>query len=162
KPAIDQLLEVARREISAVGQDQEAPDFENTIAALERAGRQLNRATEVFFNLHAAETNDFLDELAQEISPMLAAYSNDIMLNEGLFQRIKAVVDAAGGPAEPGVLTGEQARLLDKTYKSFTRNGALLSDGDKEKLRAIDQELSGLTVTFSKNVLAETNAYILH
>ncbi len=161
KPAIEQLTALARSETDDIVRNPQLPDFENTIAALERAGRQLNRASEVFFNLHAAETNDFLDELAQEISPMLAAYSNDIMLNEGLFQRIKAVAEAAGS-AEPGGLTGEQARLLDKTYKSFTRNGALLSDEDKEKLRAIDQELSGLTVTFSKNVLAETNAYTLH
>src|SRR5690606_20523237 len=111
-----------------------------------------------FFNLDAAETNDEIQQLAQELSPILAEYSNDIMLNEGLFSRVKQVHD----DTDPDTLTPEAARLLDKTYRGFARNGALLSDADKEKLRDIDKQLATLTMKFSQHVLQETNAYHLH
>ncbi|SEM41138.1 peptidyl-dipeptidase Dcp [bacterium A37T11] len=158
KPAILQLIEKAKSEIDAITLNAETPDFANTIEALDRAGKQLGTASEIFFNLHSAETNDQLEELAEELSPILAAYGNDITLNQALFERIKAVVDTVNRAS----LSGEQQRLLDKTYKSFTRNGALLSESDKQTLRDIDEELSGLTVKYSQNVLQETNAYSLH
>lgn len=158
KPAFLESMKEGRTEIDAIVDNSETPNFKNTIEALENSGKQLDTVAEIFFNLNSADTNDFLEELAQEVSPLLAEYSNDITLNQGLFTRIKTVFDNTDKKS----LSEEEFRLLDKTYKSFTRNGALLSDEDKQKLREIDKELSGLTVKFSQNVLQETNAYKLH
>ncbi|MFC3197384.1 M3 family metallopeptidase [Parapedobacter deserti] len=158
KPAILQLIDEAKRDIDAVVGNPAPPDFGNTIAAMEHTGKRLNIASATFFNLDAAETNDDIQQLAQQLSPVLAEYSNDIMLNEELFSRVKQVHDATNNK----MLTPEEARLLDKTYKSFVRNGALLSADDKEKLRDIDKQLAVLTMKFSQNVLQETNAYHLH
>lgn len=158
QPAIIEAIENAKKEIDHIVRHPEMPSFENTIVALEGTGKQLNRITEAFFNLTAAETNDYLEKVQEEVSPILAEYSNDITLNEGLFQRVKTVFDQT--PEE--ALSKEDFRLLDKTYKSFARNGALLAEADKETLRAIDKELAALKVKFSQNVLQETNAYFLH
>jgi peptidyl-dipeptidase Dcp len=158
EPAILELINQSKTEIANIVNQSELPNFKNTIEALEASGKQLNRATAIFFNLNSAETNDYLEQVAQKLSPALAAYSNDIMLNATLFNKIKKVYDVK----DTLTLTHEQKRLLDKTYKSFVRNGALLSETDKERLRNIDQELSMLSVQFSQNVLAETNSYYLH
>lgn len=158
KPAVLAGIDAARQEIEAIVANPDKPSFRNTIAALDRSGQQLNRVTEAFFNLTSAETNDYLEQVQEELSPLLAEYSNDITLNEGLFQRVKSVADHT----DRTTLTKEEERLLDKTYKSFTRNGALLSGSDKEILRAIDKELAALKVKFSQNVLQETNSYYLH
>src|SRR5690606_16249721 len=123
-----------------------------------RVGKQLDVISATFFNLDAAETNDYLQQLAQELSPLLAEYNNDIMLNEALFHRVKHVYEHADRSA----LTAEENRLLEKTYKSCVRNGALLSEAEKARLRDIDQELATLTMKFSQHVLQETNAYQLH
>lgn len=156
-PAIEEGIAMAKAEISAIAENTEQPDFKNTVVPLEKSGRILNMASTVLANLCSAETNDFLEEVEEKVSPLLAAFSNDISLNEALFARIKSVYDHR----EAEHLTGEEMRLLDETYKGFTRNGALLSEPDKEKLRKIDQELAVLTVKFSQNVLKETNAYLL-
>ncbi len=148
----------ATAEVNRIADNREAPDFDNTVAALERSGKPLNIASSVFFNLTSAETNDTLEKIKEEVSPLLAAFSNDITLNEKLFRRIEAVHSNQDNTP----LTGEEARLLDKTYKRFTRNGALLDPADKEKLRKIDQELANLTVKFSRHVLQDTNDYWLH
>jgi len=158
RPAILQLIKEAKKEVDALVNNPAPADFGNTIAALERTGKRLNIASATFFNLDSAETNDEIQQLAQELSPILAEYSNDIMLNEGLFARVKHVHDNAGSMT----LTPEEARLLDKTYKGFTRNGALLTASEKERLREIDKQLASLTMKFSQNVLQETNAYQLH
>jgi len=158
KPAILRLIDEAKREIDTIVSNPETPDFANTIAAMDWVGKRLNIASATFFNLDAAETNDEIQQLAQELSPILAAYNNDIMLNEGLFQRVKQVHDET----DEAVLSPEEARLLDKTYKAFARNGALLSPEAKEELREIDKQLATLTMKFSQNVLQETNAYQLH
>jgi peptidyl-dipeptidase Dcp len=158
KPAILESIEAAKAEIDIVADSPELPDFDNTIVALEGAGKQLNRATEAFFNLTSAETNDYLEQVQEEVSPLLAEYRNDITLNERLFEKVRTVFEQT----DKSKLSKEDFRLLDKTYKSFTRNGALLNDEDKEKLRAIDKELAALKVKFSQNVLQETNAYFLH
>ena len=105
----------------------------------------------MFFNLNSAETNDTLQAEAQRISPLLTDYGNDIRLNEALFKRVKTVYDQR----ENLSLTAEQQTLLEKTYKSFTRNGANLSLDDKERLRKIDKELATLKLKFSENVLAK-------
>lgn len=158
KPAILELIKEAKTEIEAITNNPESATFENTQLALEKVGKKLNITATALFNLHSAETNDFLDALAQEISPILTEYGNDITLNQALFERIKTVFEQI----KKSSLTNEEFRLLDKTYKSFTRNGALLNDEEKQQLRTIDKELSGLTLNFSQNVLQETNAYTLH
>lgn len=158
EPAIRTGIQLAKQEIDAIVKNPGHPDFENTVVALERSGKKLDQVVNVLSNICSAETNDFLDSVQEKVSPMLAAFSNDVSLNEPLFQRIKKVHDQSAGLS----LTAEENRLLDKTYKGFTRNGALLSSKDKEKLRAIDQELSLLTVKFAQNVLKETNDFVLH
>lgn len=158
EPGIIKLIDVAKEEINEIIENPLPPSFENTIEAMEKAGRQLNIATSAFFNLNSAETNDFLEAVAQKLSPILAAYSNDILLNDQLFERIKAVHETIDIES----LNEEQQHLLDKTYKGFVRNGALLDESAKEKLREIDQALAMLGVQFSQNVLAATNAYELH
>ena len=158
KPAILELIASAKKTIDAIVSRPGPADFTNTIAAMEHAGKALDIASATFFNLDSAETNDEIQQLAQELSPILAEYSNDIMLNQPLFNRVKQVHDET----DPASLTPEEARLLDKTYKGFARNGALLTDTDKETLRDIDKQLATLTMKFSQHVLQETNAYHLH
>lgn len=157
-PAISQLIEASKNEIDAIAGQTEDPSFENTIEALEFSGEQLGRVTRIFFNLNSAETNEEIQRIAQEVSPMLSEFRNDLILNEKLFQRIKAVYEKR----ENLNLSEEQSRLLEKKYKSFSRNGANLSEEKKAKLREIDKKLSKLSLTFGENVLAETNKYVLH
>lgn len=158
KPAFLKSIEVARAEIDAITENTDAPTFENTIEALEFSGQQLDRISSVFFNLNSAETNEEIQKIAQEVSPLLSEFGNDITLNEALFKRVKAVYDQKDSLD----LTVEQNTLLDKKYKSFSRNGANLSEEKKTRLRAIDAKLAKLKLTFGENVLAETNKYQLH
>lgn len=157
-PAITKLIEETKAEIDAITSNSDAPTFENTIEALEFSGEKLDRATSIFFNLNSAETNDEIQKLAQEISPMLTEFGNDMLLNEALFERVKAVYNQK----DTLDLNEEQQMLLDKKYKGFSRNGANLSEEKKKKLRKIDTELSKLKLTFGENVLAETNKFELH
>ncbi len=157
-PAFEANIAAARAEIDAITQNPAAPTFENTIEALEFSGQALDRLSSIFFNLNSAETNDELQKIAQEVSPLLTAFSNDISLNEDLFARVKAVYDEH----EQLTLTAEQATLLDKKFKGFSRNGALLAETDKAQLREIDAELAKCKLTFGEHVLAETNNYQLH
>ena len=157
-PAFKQLINETKAEIDAIVDNVYAPSFENTIEALEYSGHQLDRVSSIFFNLNSAETNPELQKLAQEISPLLSEFGNDITLNEKLFQRIKTVYESR----ESLNLNKEKSMLLDNKFKSFSRNGANLNDSEKEKLRAIDAELSTLKLKFGENVLAETNNYELH
>jgi peptidyl-dipeptidase Dcp len=155
KPAIITLIEEARKEIDAITSNSDAPTFENTIEALEFSGQQLDRVTSVFFNLNSAETNEDIQKIAQEISPLLTEFGNDITLNETLFKRVKSVYDVK----ESLGLNTEQTTLLDKKYKGFSRNGANLNEADKSKLREIDKELAALKLKFGENLLAETNKF---
>ncbi|MBO3697614.1 M3 family metallopeptidase [Roseivirga sp. E12] len=155
KPAIEQLIEVAKSEIDEIIERIDIPDFANTIEALEKAGKQLDRASSIFFNLNSAETNDEIQAIAKEVSPLLTEFSNDILLNERLFNKVKSVYDTV----ERSFLNTEQKTLLDKTYKGFVRNGALLDNNQKDQLRKIDVELAQLSLTFGEHVLAETNKY---
>ncbi len=157
-PAISQLIEKTRAEIDAITSNPDAATFKNTVEALENTGEQLDRATSIFFNLNSAETNDEIQKIAQEVSPMLTEFSNDMLLNEALFERIKTVYNQKDSLN----LTEEQQMLLDKKSKAFSRNGANLSDEKKTELRKIDTELSKLSLTFGENVLAETNKFELH
>ncbi len=158
EPAFIENIKSARAEIDTIINNTEAPTFENTIEVLEFSGNALDRLSSIFFNLNSAETSDEMQKIAQEVTPLLTEFSNDITLNEDLFKRIKTVYEQKDALN----LTTEQATLLDKKFKSFSRNGALLSEEKKSKLREIDTELAKLKLTFSENVLAETNNYQLH
>ena len=157
-PAIKNEIAKNKDEIDAIVSNSEEPSFENVIEALEFSGMQLDRITSIFFNLNSAETNDQIQQIAQEVSPLLSELSNDIRLNEALFEKVNAVYKKR----EELSLTKEQQTLLEKKYKSFSRNGANLSNEDKKQLREIDMELSKLSLKFGENVLAETNNYQLH
>jgi len=158
KPAILKAIELAKEEILVITTSNEAPTFENTIEALEFSGNQLDRVTSIFFNLNSAETNDEIQKIAQEVSPLLSEFKNDIILNKELFNRVNTVYQNRISLE----LNTEQATLLDHKYKAFSRNGANLSDGKKDQLREIDKQLSTLGLKFGENVLAETNKFELH
>ncbi|WP_024772080.1 M3 family metallopeptidase [Aquimarina macrocephali] len=154
-PAIKNGISIAKKQVDAIVSNPELPSFSNTIEGLEYCGELLDRVTSVFFNLNSAETNEEIQKIAQEASPLLSEFSNDIALNLDLFKRIEVVYKQK----ESLDLNPEQSRLLEKRYKSFSRNGANLPDEKKEKLREIDKELSTLSLKFGENVLAETNKF---
>lgn len=157
-PAFQKAIQNTKAEIDAITANTATPTFENTLEALAYSGMELDVLSNIFFNLNSAETNDEMQKIAQEVAPMLSALGNDISLNEELFKRVKAVYEQK----ETLNLTIEQETLLTKNYKSFVRNGALLSEDKKERLRAIDAELSTTALKFGENVLAETHKYQLH
>lgn len=157
-PAIKKLIEVTKAEIDTITKNTAIPTFENTVEALENTGLQLDRATSIFFNLNSAETNDEIQKIAQEASPLLSDFSNDLLLNEALFARVKTVYDLKDALD----LNAEQQMLLEKQYKSFARNGANLSEEKKKQLRTIDADLAKLKLTFGENVLAATQAFEMH
>lgn len=154
-PAFKKAIEKAKKEIEDITNNPETPSFKNTVEALDFSGEELDRISSIFFNLNSAETNDEIQKIAQEVSPLLSEFSNDITLNEKLFKRIKTVYQAQNSLN----LTTEQKTLLDKKYKSFSRNGANLPEDKKQQLRDIDKELSKLKLKFGENVLAETNKF---
>ncbi len=157
-PAFDEAIAETREEIDRLVSNTEPASFENTIAALAFSGMRLDRISNIFFNLHSAETNDELDKIAQDVAPKLSKLSNDITLNVDLFNRIKAVYEQKDSLN----LNTEQLMLLEKNYKDFVRNGALLAEDKKQQLRDIDAELSVLKLKFGEHVLADTNAYQMH
>ena len=157
-PAFKELIQKSEKEIDAIIDNKEDPTFENTIEALAFSGDQLDRVSNIFFNLNSAETSDELQQIAQEVSPILTEYSSKISQNEALFNRIKKVYDQK----EKYHLNEEQEMLLNETYKGFVRSGALLNEEDKEKLKKISMDLSLKSLQFGQNVLASTNAYFKH
>jgi Zn-dependent oligopeptidase len=157
-PAFQKGIELAKAEIDAIVRNPIKPTFENTIEALDFSGDVLDRISSIFFNLNSAETNDEIQKIAQEVSPLLSEFGNDIRLNPDLFARVKTVYEQR----EKLNLNPEQTTLLDKKYKSFSRNGANLPEDKKNQLREIDKELSKLSLQFGENVLAETQAFELH
>ena len=158
EPAIKKGIEIAKEEINIIALNSDKATFDNTIVALDFSGKKLDRITSIFFNLNAAETDDELQRIAQEVSPLLSEFSNDITLNDYLFKRVKSVFDDKKNLD----LTPEQEMLLNKRYKSFARNGANLNETGKTELRKIDAQLSKLSLKFGENVLAETNAFEMH
>ena len=155
-PAFEQAITEAKAEIDAIVNNPDAPTFENTIAALDEAGGRLNDAAGIFYNLMEADTNDQMQGIAEKVSPMMTEYSMYVSLNEPLFARVKAVHESAEG------LEPDQARLLEKTWKSFVRSGANLGAEDKETYSKLSEQLSLLTLQYGKNVLAATNAFTLN
>lgn len=158
EPAILYAIEEAKKEVNAIIVNRAVPDFENTIVALERAGGLLNRVLGVFFNMNECNTSEQLQKVAEDVTPALSAYSNDLSMNPLLFNKVKQVYDRR----DDIPLTAEQRMLLDKTYKSFIRSGALLEGAEKEEFRKISEELSLLSIKYNRNVLTEQNAYTLN
>ena len=156
-PAFEAGIAERRKEVDAIASNEAPPTFANTIEALETSGKLLDKVGSVFHNLTSADTNPKIQAIARKVAPMSATLRDDIMLNETLFKRVKAVY----GRRDTLKLTPEQHRLVEETYKRFVRGGANLSPEKKERLRAINKELSVLGLTFSENLLAETNAYRL-
>jgi Zn-dependent oligopeptidase len=157
-PAFQEGIALAKKEIDAIVQNQEKPTFENTIEALDFSGYTLDRISSIFFNLNSAETNDEIQKIAQDVSPLLSEFGNDVRLNADLFAKVKAVYEQKKNTN----LNAEQKTLLDEKYKSFSRNGANLPEDKKVLLREIDKELSKTSLNFGENVLAETQAFQLH
>jgi len=158
KPAIEEAIESAREEIKNITENPDPPSFENTIAALDRTGDTLGRVTSVLFNLNSAETSKDLQQIAQDLSPLLTRFSNDITLNRDLFSRIKTVF----GKKESEGLDTEQLMLLERRYRGFILGGAALDEVKRERFREISEKLSMLSLKFEENVLEETNAFELH
>lgn len=158
EPAFDQAIALARQDIEAIIDNKSIPDFENTIAALDRAGEKLNTISAIFFNLNSACTNENMQQIAQKVSPRLTEYSNSIYMNPRLFERIKRVYESK----EQFQLTPEQHTLLEDTWKAFIKGGANLEGNNKKRFKEITMELSQLGLKFDENTLAETNSFALH
>ena len=154
-PAFEQAMAEHLAEIELITSAIEEPTFENTILAYDNSGQRLEQVALVFGMLAAAETNEQLQQIEAEVMPLLAAHDDRIALDEALFARIKAVYDARRGLA----LDAEQQRLLKKIYDGFVRSGALLEGAARERLRAINEELSNVSVRYGQNLLAENNAF---
>lgn len=153
-PAFEEAIRQNKAEIDAIVNNEDAPTFENTIVALDRSGLLLDRVTGVFFNVLEADGNDEMNAIAEQVSPMLSELSDGIILNDALFQRVKAVYDER----EQLGLNAEQMRLVTQTYKAFADNGANLPEDKKERLKEINQELGLLSLKFGNNVVAEANS----
>jgi peptidyl-dipeptidase Dcp len=158
KPAFDLAINEAKNHLDKIISSSEKPTFKNTIEALEQAGYLLKRIEQVFFNINSAETSKEIQQIAQEISPVLTGYYNDITLNSELFRKIRQVYNER----EKLGLNTEQEKLLEDTYKTFVRSGANLDSEAKEDFRKITVELSKLNLKFEENLLDETNSYQLH
>jgi len=156
-PAFKAAIAEAKLEIDQIVSNDEEANFENTLVALEFSGNKLNRISSIFFNLNSAETNDEIQGIAQQVSPMLSEFANDIRLNVSLFKKIETVYKKR----DEFNLNSEQMMLLEKNYKAFIRNGSNLSEEDKKTLREIDMRKSKLGLKFGENVLAETNNFEL-
>ena len=153
-PAFEEAFRQGRADIDAIVRNPDAPTFQNTIEALEKAGHTLSIVAGCFYNLTHSETNDSLQAIEVQLSPMMSEYSTSIRLNDSLFQRIKAVYEQR----ENLRLKPHQMKLLEDTYESFANNGANLDEAGKEKYRELTSRLSMLTLTYGQNVLKATNA----
>jgi peptidyl-dipeptidase Dcp len=156
-PAFAEGMKQEKAEIEAIVTNNEPPTFENTIEAIDRSGALLTRVRNVFFSMNSANTNDEMQGIAKEVAPMLSKHRDDIMLNEKLFKRVKAVY----GQKDELELTAEQRKLLEENYKNFVRGGANLDEEEKAKFRTINEELSVFSLQFGENVLKENNAFEL-
>ncbi len=158
KPAAEEAIKAALTRADSIADNPAKPSFENTVEALERTGEKLARISSILFSLNSAETSEELQNAAQEISPLLVRYSNDITMNGRLFARIDALYSSG---AEPGLDAG-QAMLLEKVHRNFILGGAGLDPGHRKRFREISEELSELTLRFEANVLHQTNSFRLH
>lgn len=157
KPAFLQGMEEEMKEVEAIVNNPEPATFENTIVALDQKGKLLRKVSDVFFNQNEMDTNDEMQELSRELSPLLSKHYDDISLNPKLFERVKTVHDSMEGLS----LDKEQRKLIEETYKSFVRNGANLDSASQARLRELNSEIAMLQLTFEQNTLKETNAFQL-
>jgi len=158
KPAVEEAIKSAADEIKIITDNNEPADFENTIATLDRAGETLGRITSLLFNLNSADTNKPLQEVAQDVSPLLTRFSNDITLNKKLFERIKTVFESI----ETSGINTEQKILTERKFRNFILGGAALKEEERKRFRAISEQLATLSLKFEENVLEETNSFELH
>jgi peptidyl-dipeptidase Dcp len=156
-PAFQEGMKQHNADIEKIASNTAAPDFANTIEALDRSGDLLTRVSAVFFNIKEANTNDSINAIAEEVAPLLSQHNDAILLNEALFSRVKAVYEQK----ESLQLNTEQARLLEETFKDFVRGGANLQADKKEELKKVNEQLSLLELKFDKNLLTETNSFKL-
>jgi len=156
-PAIKEAIKGAKKDLERIKESTDEPNFNNVLVAMDNDSDRVHTISSIFFNLHSAETNDELSKLAKEFSPLVTEFGNDVVLDEKLFKKVKAVYDKM----DELDLNLEQKNLLDKTYKDFKRNGALLDSEGKEKLRELDKELSHLRLLFGDHVLNDTNSFEL-
>lgn len=157
-PAFNIALEEAKADINAIVRNTEAPTFDNTIKELAYAGENLSKVQGIFFNINEANTSEKMQQIAEEVSPLLTEFSTSIVMNDSLFMRVKTIYDMRDSLN----LDKEDARLLEETYKTFAENGANLPADKKEEYKQVLQQLSLASLKFSKNVLAATNAFILN
>ena len=157
-PAYKEAIRVGHEQIRKIVENPAAPDFANTIEALAFSGELLGSVSRIFYPLNSAETDARMQEIARELAPLASDYENDLLFNKPLFERVRAVYENR----HTLTLSDEQQMLLENTYKRFSRNGATLDDETQARLRDISRELSSLSLAFSENVLAETNAYLMH
>ncbi|MDT8308149.1 MAG: M3 family metallopeptidase, partial [Bacteroidales bacterium] len=157
-PAFKEGMRLQNEEIAAIIANEDAPTFENTIAAFDTTGEMLDRVSSVFYNMSSANTSKELQAIADTVSPLLSAHRDEIIMNPALFKKVKEVYDNKDRLS----LNEEQQRLLDFIYDDFVRNGALLNDPEKEQLKEINEKLAGLTLKFGQNVLAEDNNFTLY
>jgi peptidyl-dipeptidase Dcp len=158
KQAIEEAVKTAEKEINYITENPESADFENTIAALDHSGEKLGRITSILFNLNSAETSKALQDVTQEVSPVLTRFSNDITLNSKLFERINKIFDSRNKSG----LTTEQKLLVERKHRNFLLGGAGLPEKERKRFREISEELSILSLKFDENVLEETNSFVLH
>lgn len=156
-PAFEEGMRQQKQEVAAIISNPEKPTFENTVEALERSGALLTKVSNVFYGLRSAHTNDEIQQISKDVAPLLSKHSDDINLNEKLFERVNAVYDQR----EQLNLSTEQSMLLQETYKGFVRGGANLPEDKKAEFREINKELSLLTIQFGENVLKETNEFAM-
>ena len=157
-PAIEEAIKSAKIEIEAIADNIDTPTFDNTIAALDQSGEIVGRISSILFNLNIAETNKELQAAAQEISPVLTRFSNDITLNKKLFERIRLIFENK----EDYCLNAEQEILTERKFRSFMLGGAGLRDDEEKRFREISEELATLSLKFEENILEETNSFELH
>lgn len=157
-PSLKEAISIAKDNIEKIKSTPEAANFENTILALEHCAEEVDQVTNIYFNLFSAHADEEHQKLAQEMSSLSSDFSSDLLLDNQIFQRVKEVFDRRSSEN----YNQEQTQLLEKTYKGFVRNGALLEDDKKSQLRNIDQKLSKLSPQFSENVLKDTNAFSYH
>jgi peptidyl-dipeptidase Dcp len=157
KQAVEEAVKTAETEIKKITENPGTPDFENTIAALDYSGEKLGKITSILFNLNSAETNKALQDVAQEVSPILTRFSNDITLNSKLFERINKIFESR----ENSGLTTEQKSLVERKHRNFILGGASLPEKERKRFREISEELSILSLKFDENVLEETNSFEL-
>ena len=158
-PAFEQAIVAAKQDIENIVNQKDAPDFENTVVALDCAGEQLSTVADIFFNILECDGDDEMQAVAEKVQPLLVAYENEVYQHPGLFARVKAVHDRQEADH---ALQGADKILLDKTFDAFVSGGANLSETDKQRFRELSMELANRQLDFGQRALKATNAWHVH